>query len=324
MTDQTRIKDRSSLHRYRTELPNLIADSDLSVYAFRLYVHLKRRAGDDGACWEGTRAIAAACRMSMGQVSKAKQELLDKHLIEKTTRTTRGGQVDQITIVDLWPENFRKYSKEDTDESVHTVNTTKEAFTTRTATPESVHHTNALDESVHTVNVKCSLYEQEEEHVKNPDVCVSESVPVTAREHTHTRNELALAIAEACKIDPKIAISRQRKELNEAYRTLKKADATPDDVRIRERWWYDYDWRAKKEKRPPEPYELIEIWGKATAVIPPSLNGNSAHANGPAPQGQQRPSLPLYQPPTEPRGTPDEMAAAAKKLNPFAKAKNTT
>lgn len=160
MSDPSRIVDKSSLHRYRTELPNLVVDSDLSVYAFRLYVHLKRRAGDDGSCWEGTRALADTCRMSMGQVSKAKQELLDKGLIRKSTRATRGGKADDITIVDVWPENFRKYSK---DESVHTVNTSEEPFTTRTPKPESVHHTNALDESVHTVNVKRSYSEQEEE-----------------------------------------------------------------------------------------------------------------------------------------------------------------
>jgi hypothetical protein len=49
------------------------------------------------------------------------------------------------------------------------------------------------------------------------------------------------------------------------------------------------------------------------------------NGHGPAPP-DQRPPLARYVPSTEPRGTPEEMAAAARKLNPFAKpkAENTT
>ena len=44
----TTVTDTGSLHPYRIELPIMIDDMRLSVSAFRLYAHFKRRAGDTG------------------------------------------------------------------------------------------------------------------------------------------------------------------------------------------------------------------------------------------------------------------------------------
>jgi hypothetical protein len=84
MTDPTRVVDAGDLRLYRTEIPNLIDDMNLSVYAFRLYVHLKRVAGasNEGACWQSTRTLATHCGMSASKVSESKQELVDAGLIE--------------------------------------------------------------------------------------------------------------------------------------------------------------------------------------------------------------------------------------------------
>ncbi len=78
-------------------------------------------------------------------------------------------------------------------------------------------------------------------------------------------DELALALADACKINPKIATKKQRDALNEAYQSLKSIGATAADVQPRIRYWYAEDWRAKKENRPPRPAELVEIWEQAIA-----------------------------------------------------------
>lgn len=175
MTSKTFVKDKSSLHHYRTELPNLIDDMQLSVYAFRLYAHLKRVAGDGGVCFEGTRKLAAVCCMAVGQVVKAKAELERAGVILRTTESARGGQQDYITIADLWAQNFRAYCKDFTepavmpsDESVHHTNTSEsvqdmntlpeEAFTTRTLSGQSVH------ESVR----KRSPHERIKEHEEKP------------------------------------------------------------------------------------------------------------------------------------------------------------
>lgn len=141
MADRHRVTDTSTMHRYRIELPILIDDLDLSVYEFRLYVRFKRRAGDGGSCYEGTRSLAEACGMSMGQVSKAKKSLEQKGLISIGTKQTRGGQTDDVSVIDLWPRNFKAYADE---ESVHQVNTSVKAFTTQTLSTESVHTVNTL------------------------------------------------------------------------------------------------------------------------------------------------------------------------------------
>jgi hypothetical protein len=123
MTDPTRVVDAGDLRLYRTEIPNLIDDMSLSVYAFRLYVHLKRVAGasNEGACWQSTRTLATHCGMSASKVSESKQELVDAGLIEiePGDRT----KSDTMTIVNVWPQNFAKYTKTTDDSGVRTANT---------------------------------------------------------------------------------------------------------------------------------------------------------------------------------------------------------
>lgn len=143
---------------YRIELPNLVDDLDLSPYAFRLYVHIKRVAGVNGSCYEGGRKLAERCRMSTGQVSAAKKELIEKGLIVRGRKETRGGFVDEFTPVDLWQQNYDRYCVQSTntndDESVHTVNTNTESVHTVNV---SVHQVNG---GVHTVNVRKNIEER--------------------------------------------------------------------------------------------------------------------------------------------------------------------
>jgi hypothetical protein len=98
--------------KYWVQLPNLIDDMNLDPFAFRLYVHIKRRAGDNGACWESTRNLAKCCNMSAGRVSKAKQVLVDNGLITIGERAVRGGKVHLITVIDIWPQNMATYASD--------------------------------------------------------------------------------------------------------------------------------------------------------------------------------------------------------------------
>lgn len=109
--DTTRIIDEGDLRKYRTEIPNLIDDLALSVYAYRLYGHLKRVCGaSGGACYQGTRKMARHCMMSVGMVSKAKQELRDRSLITVRTFPASANRPDEIRIVDIWPRNFAAFA----------------------------------------------------------------------------------------------------------------------------------------------------------------------------------------------------------------------
>ena len=100
----------SERRKYRTEIPNMIDDAGLSVYAIRLYVHIKRVAGDKGKCTQSTRTMAELCNMSVGSVSTAKKDLLDAALIRIRKVKVSKGYSDEITIVDVWDENFDIYA----------------------------------------------------------------------------------------------------------------------------------------------------------------------------------------------------------------------
>lgn len=93
-----------NLRKYRTELPNLIDDMGLSPYEFRLLAHYYR-VGD---CYEATTTTAEKCKMSTGQVSKARRELAKKGLIviDEVKRKSLS-----IRVVDIWDRNFAHFSE---------------------------------------------------------------------------------------------------------------------------------------------------------------------------------------------------------------------
>lgn len=104
------IIDEGDLRKYRIELPNLLDDLQLSVYAFRLYVHIKRRTGaNGGTCFEGARGMAETCKMSVGKVVSAKKELAAAGLIDITPGNPKTNTADLIRIRDMWAENFSRY-----------------------------------------------------------------------------------------------------------------------------------------------------------------------------------------------------------------------
>lgn len=103
-------ESKDNHRKYRTELPNMIDDSDLSVYEFRLYAHYKRVAGDSGECTEGLRTIAEKCRMSIGKASMARKELIEKKYIILHEGNSNKGEADTVLIVNMWKHNYKKYA----------------------------------------------------------------------------------------------------------------------------------------------------------------------------------------------------------------------
>lgn len=106
------IEDEGAAHHYRTEIPNLVDELGLTVYAFRLYVHLKRTAGDGGICRRGYRSMAERCKMSLGSIAKARRELVANGLIRCVEKQTGpvGRRGFHITIIDLWTANMRHFA----------------------------------------------------------------------------------------------------------------------------------------------------------------------------------------------------------------------
>ena len=61
----------SDLRKYRIELPNLLDDSGLHPFAFRLLAHYYRRR----VCWESIETTAKICKMAVGSVVKHRRAL---------------------------------------------------------------------------------------------------------------------------------------------------------------------------------------------------------------------------------------------------------
>lgn len=117
MTDQQQIVDRTSLRKWRTEIPNMYDDAGLDPFAFRLLVHYARV----GSCWQSVRTTADICKMSVGQVVKSRDELAEAGFI--TVTANEHGTLT-IEIVDRWEENFERFSNRSSSErgAVHQVN----------------------------------------------------------------------------------------------------------------------------------------------------------------------------------------------------------
>lgn len=95
-----------------TMIPNIVDDMGLSPYAYRLYGHIRRVAGENGACWEGARTLAKACNMSVGMVSKVKKELIEARLIHIEKRNYNAGVYDHITILNVWQRNHEHFQQQ--------------------------------------------------------------------------------------------------------------------------------------------------------------------------------------------------------------------
>lgn len=119
MTDQYQSQDNSSLHKYRTEIPNIIFDLGLDPFAMALYLHYKKVAGDHGKCFQRKSTISESTGMSPStikdrnkELTKPRDELNGKALITITQRQDENGEAlpTLVEINDIWPENFQKLS----------------------------------------------------------------------------------------------------------------------------------------------------------------------------------------------------------------------
>lgn len=250
----------------------MIDDMDLSVYAFRLYVRLKRVTGDSGKCFYSTRQLAEQCNMSVGAISKAKQELSEKELI----RVERDGKWDRdnITIIDMWPANFAYFARETTDAACSPHEQEQEAVCSPHEQAEAppVHHMNA---PVHHMNTK-------EEPLKKELKKKGREIPIPPSDDEVNFWEdgpeqpiapdpgeaLHIAICEVLGWDFKTLPRKRRTELMHAAETLSRAGYSMEDVRrfMPAVWFMDWRWEIKHSR--PNLDQFMEEIGKLRASTP--------------------------------------------------------
>lgn len=54
--------------------------------------------------------------------------------------------------------------------------------------------------------------------------------------------------------------TRQHNDLLHTESRLNMAGKQADDVKLFQTWWYDHDWRGKKDE-PPLLHQVLETWG---------------------------------------------------------------
>lgn len=91
----SRVVDRGLSMARTLVVGSAIDDSDLDVYEFRVYAHLKRRAAD-GEVWEKQERMAAICKMSRKKVNEVLASLEAKGWIEQENRKHKGQQVSNM------------------------------------------------------------------------------------------------------------------------------------------------------------------------------------------------------------------------------------
>lgn len=246
------------LRKYRIELPNLIDDMELSIYAFRLYVHLKRVAGSDGACFQSTKTLAKHCGISIGKIVEAKKELADKGLINIEKRDRTKNETDLITIYDIWPQNFAFYSRIEEGDPVHHMNTP------RSPHEQGVHHMNGgvhVAEREEVTNIKKEPNKNkpnEEDVASQPD----------AQEKTQTpQQEMFGAICEALGVDYHIISKETTGQIAQVSKILRRAEYTVEDVRLFMVDIWFKDWRWTKHQQYPTIKLLREGLGQLRSVI---------------------------------------------------------
>lgn len=112
MDGQCKVNEEGRRENF-TMVPNIIDDLDLSPYAVRLYLHLKRVAGDTGSCYQSGKTISEKCKMSTGMITKAKRELMAAGLISVALMSNGKNIYHDITILDVWKRNSLSHSERD-------------------------------------------------------------------------------------------------------------------------------------------------------------------------------------------------------------------
>lgn len=95
MSDKKIFQDQSEMNVIFVH--SSLDDAGLSVYAFRVYCHIARRANRAGSAFPGIQSIGTVCGVSESQVRRAIKELEDRRFLE--VRRTTGGTKSNVYVL---------------------------------------------------------------------------------------------------------------------------------------------------------------------------------------------------------------------------------
>ncbi len=249
MSNSARIRDHREPGHFWAD--NEIIDQHLSsigAFGFAVYMLLTRYANNKTAqCDPSVRTIGNALRISPPTVQKALKALEDAGLIRITyrPRSVKNRKVNETNIYTLLSVEKMQHG------------------TQGDWVPKEIGYGVPKEVDKGTQGDLPGVPKE----VGTNKTHVNKTKEREGSDHARPLSELALAIADVCKINPKIPTPKQKQALNATYQALKSIGATPADVRARETWWYANAWQVKKEGRAPRPDELQAIWEEAAAPV---------------------------------------------------------
>jgi len=154
---KSRVHNPKYLEKYFTQFPNIIDDSELTPFEYRLLIHYYRV----GECWEGVRKTSQICKMSVGKVAGCRKSLEERGFVSIQEK----GDGIIITLVDLSVQNLEKYNIP----SVHGVNS-----------------------SVHGVNSRCSPGEHKKNQFKKNQLGIHDESKDSLHQEAVLVNEITI------------------------------------------------------------------------------------------------------------------------------------
>lgn len=114
MSESFQIIEEKPDHHFRTEIPNIVFELDLSSFELSLYLIIKKITGDDGCCWRSLSSLSELARMSKTKVRECLDKLCSPFaklsnlpLLKKYARHRADGTSDTnvIEVVPIWRNN---------------------------------------------------------------------------------------------------------------------------------------------------------------------------------------------------------------------------
>jgi hypothetical protein len=261
-------------------VPNMICEMELTPYELSAYVHLKRIAGDSGACWGSSKTMAEKTKMSVGQWSKVKKSLAARGLIrvdEITEPITINGNclkpqsgrpAHVIYILDVWRQNNemfyqqRQSSYSELQSSPHEVQSSPDELK---KTPIRIHKNIGEDadpldppNSEIPLTEECILAEIEAAKATQPPKPKSQA----KIEQDAMFDVVAYALYGFTPEQQSAMTIDMRSNGGRTAKKLRSLGATPDHVRVfYNKWWKipgHWNWNGKKKR--PHPSDMIKAW----------------------------------------------------------------
>jgi hypothetical protein len=273
----------SSDRKYFTMIPNLVDDLSLSPFAFRLYCHFKRVAGENGQCWQSTRTLAEQCLMSVHAISDAKRELLEQELIEiKALKTPNGGRdYHQVTIIDIWHRNLDHAEEQDTTGNLQDttgnlqVPTGNSQVTVARRKKNTIRITNE-EKKIRRPPLQIDSLDKQED-LNNSEIPENRKTGKDSKNcvSRDLLNPFVESLASVTGLDKKLnygRLAREAKDLIQAGYSVDQVQAVYGAGGV----WYSQDWRGQKGELP----QVGVIRSTIAQLLAAPKNGTNKKSNG--------------------------------------------